>query len=225
MKSFKMMLAIGAALLMFGCAYTNKITMAPNVGKLEIAKPIPLKVALLITEESKNQIYSSPAYPDFQNDYPQYVLEPYQLPIGNAFEKAAFEIFSQVFQKVQLIRSPEEAKNTKLIFEPRLTDFSLHLAYNTITYRYYYSAMDIRCKAKVIGKIINQGKTIWEKTVETPLETEHLVYSSLLPNIVGEKASDTIILALKGLAGQMLEESIPPSRPVHGWLEEIDKQR
>ena len=70
MKSFKMMLAIGAALLMFGCAYTNKVTMAPNVGKLEIAKPIPLEVALLITEESKNQIFSSPAYPDFQNQVP-----------------------------------------------------------------------------------------------------------------------------------------------------------
>ena len=143
--------------------------------------------------------------------------------MGEAFEKAAVQIFSQVFQKVHLIRSPEEAKNSKLIFETGLADFSLKLSYNVIDYRYYYTVVDIRCQAKVRGKLINQGQTIWEKTVETPLQTEHLVNSELLSAIVGEKASDTIILALKGLASKVMEESMAPSRPPQGWLEKINK--
>ena len=51
MKSFKSMLIIGAILFISGCAYTNQIAVAPKVGSMGITKPIPLEVALLITQE------------------------------------------------------------------------------------------------------------------------------------------------------------------------------
>ncbi len=126
MKIFKLMLKIGAILFISGCAYTNQIAMAPKAERMEITKPISLEVALLITEESRSQIFKSSS-PDYPYQYPLYFIEPYQLPIGEAFEKAALQIFSQVFQKVDLIRTPEEAKNYKVILEPRLADFSVHL--------------------------------------------------------------------------------------------------
>ena len=223
MKSFKSMLKIGAILFITGCTYTTQVAMAPKVEKMEIARPIPLEAASLITEESKNQIFRSPSYPDYRHNFPLYFIEPFQLPIGEAFEKAALQIFSQVFQKVHLIRSPEEAKNSKLIIEPRLADFSLHLVHNVFSYRFYYAVVEIQCKAKVIGTLINQGRTVWQKTIEPPLEPRSQVYSDLLKNTVGEKASETIVLALKELAIKMMEESIVTPRPVRGWLEEIDQ--
>jgi hypothetical protein len=227
MKSFKSMVIIGALLFVSGCAYTNPIAVAPKVGSMGITKPIPLEVALLITQESRNQIFKSSFYPDYRFEYPLYVIEPYQLPIGEAFEKAALQVFSQVFQKVHLIRSPEEAKNYKLILEPKLADFSIHLVYNSYSVRYFYnSVVDIRSQAKVVGTLSNQGRTVWQKTFETPLETKYQVNSYLLGNTVGEQATDTVVLALKELARKMMEESqaSPQAiRPVRGWLEEINQ--
>lgn len=224
MKNFKLVLIIGAILFISGCAYTNQIGVAPKVEKMGITKPIPLEVALLITEESRNQIFKSSSYTDYPFDYPPYYIEPYQLPIGEAFEKAALQVFSQVFQKVHLIRTPEEAKNYQLILEPKLADFYLHLVYYAFGYRYQNSFVDIQCQAKVVGTLSNQGRTIWQKTFETPLEIEHPAVSELLGNMVGEQASDTVVLALKELGRKMMEESqaSPQAvRPVPGWLEEI----
>jgi hypothetical protein len=225
MKSLKLMLAIEIIFVIAGCTYTSQIAMTPKEGKMEIASPIPLEAGLLITEESKDQIFRSPPYPDFRYNPPIYYIEPYQLPIGEAFEKAAVQIFSQVFQKVHLIRSLDEAKNYRLVIEPKLADFHLHLIYNFFgEMRPYYALVEIQCKAKVVGTLINQGRTVWQKTIEPPLETRSQVYSSLLKNTVGEDASETIVLALKGLAIKIVEESIvPPRRPVRGWLEEIDQ--
>ena len=223
-KSSKSMLAIGIIFVVADCTYVGQVTMAPKVEKMEIAKPIPLEAGLLITEESKNQIFRSPSYPDYRHNYPVYFIEPYQLPIGEAFEKAAFQIFSQVFQKVHLIRSLDEAKNYRLVIEPRLADFYLHLIYNFFNeMRPYYALVEIQCKAKVNGTLINQGRTVWQKTIEPPLETRSQVYSDLLKNTVGEQASETIVLALKELAIKMMEESIVTPRPVRGWLEEINQ--
>ncbi len=83
--------------------------------------------------------------------------------------------------------------------------------------------MYIHCRAKVVGTLSNQGRTVWQKTIETPMVTEHPVLDQLLGNLVGEQASDTLVQALKDLARKMMEESQVPPRPVRGWLEEINQ--
>ena len=114
-----------------------------------------------------------------------------------------------------------------MILEPKLADFSLHLVYNSFSVRYFYnSVVDIKSQAKVVGTLSNQGRTIWQKTFETPLETEYQVNSYVLGNMVGEQATDTVVLALNELARKMMEESqaSPQAvRPVRGWLEEINQ--
>ena len=214
------MLIIGAILFVSGCAYTNQIAMAPKVERIEISKPIPLAVALLISEESRSQIFKS-SPPDYPYQYPLYFIEPYQLPIGEAFEEAALQIFSQFFQKVDLIRTPEEAKKYKVILEPKLADFSVHLVYYSLTDRHYYGVVFIHCRAKVVGTLRNQGRTVWQKTIETPMVTQYPVLDQLLGNLVGKEASDTLVQALEDLARNMMEERQVSNRPVRGWLEEI----
>jgi hypothetical protein len=185
-----------------------------------------LEAGLLITEESKKQIFRSGPNPAFQFNYPVFFLEPYQLPIGEAFEKAAVQVFSQVFLKVHPIRSLDEARNYPLVLEPKLTGFDFRLVYFHWGMWPPYTGVDIQGQAKVSGTLISQGRKIWEKTIEPPLGTRYQVYTELAKNTVGEEASERIIRALQGLALKMVEEStVMPSPPYRGWLQEMDQSK
>jgi hypothetical protein len=96
-------LFVGLVLLNTGCTsfIRNRISLTPQVGSLEFESAIPLEAALLITEESGNRLFMSSTYPDYKVNAPVCLLEPYQLPIGRAFESAALEVFAQVFKKIK----------------------------------------------------------------------------------------------------------------------------
>jgi hypothetical protein len=222
MKTFFSILTIGAVLLS-GCAtdFSYKGKMTPQVAKIAVGKSIPLEAGLLITPESGDQIYKSPLFPDYRGNAIIYNIEPFQLPIGQAFEEASIQIFSQIFQKVHLIRKAEEAKNYPVVIEPKLADFYLFLFYSNYGLRIYNEYVDGKCSVKVTGTLMAQGRPIWQKSIETPLETNRWVNSYWLIDNVSGLASDTIVLALKELAYLILKESIGPPPPARGWLEEI----
>ena len=199
--------------------------MTPHVEKIEIGRPIPLDAGLLITEETRNQIFKSPRYPDFKGNFVIYYIEPYQLPIGEAFEEASLKIFSQIFQKVHLIRNAEEGKNYPVVIEPKLNDFSLSLFYFNIGPYNYNELVDGRCSVKVSGTLLSQRRPIWQKSIETPPATQSWVNSDWLIDNVSELASDTIVQALKELALLMEKESKGPTPPGRGWLEGIGEKR
>lgn len=203
------MLWIVGIIILSGCVYVNQLTMTPKVEKLQIDNPIPLEVGLLITEESKKKIFRSDNYPNYNFSRPLYYLEPYQLPIGEAFERAALEIFSQVFRKVHLLRSLDEAKGLSMVLDLRLEAFDLNMIHSYFggSSRYYNASVEIKSQAKISGALIKEGKTIWQKTVDSPMDGQRQVYSVLLKNTVSEQASGSIVSALKGLAQKMMEES------------------
>ena len=214
---------ITGAVLFTGCAYDSgyKGKMIPHVEKIEIEKPIPLEVGLLITQESRDRIFKSPPYPDYRGNFIIFPIEPYQLPIGQAFEEASLQTFSQIFQKVHLIRNAEEAKNYPVVIEPKLADFYLSLFYFNYGGRIDRELVDGQCFVKVTGTLFSQRRPIWQKSFETPLEAKNWVNSDWLINNVSELASDTIVLALKELAFLMEKESVGPPPTPRGWLEEI----
>jgi hypothetical protein len=216
---------MGAFILSGGCVLQSnyQIALVPEVGTIGIDKTIPLEVGLLISEETRGSVFTSAPYPDRRLGSSIYTLEPYQLPIGQAFEKAALQIFSRVFEKVTLLRTSEEARNYPVVFEPKLEDFYLHLDYYRYARLYPSEVVDGQCKARVTGTLINRGSPIWQKRIETPAKTERWVSDDWLGKSVGELASDTIVLALKDLAYRMVEESKPPQKSTPGWLEEIDR--
>jgi hypothetical protein len=225
MRQIFLLVLLGSFVFTGGCAYqhTYQIPLAPQVGNMGIDKPIPLAVGLLISEESRNRIFTSAPYPDRQLGNPIFSLEPYQLPIGQAFEKAAVDIFPRVFQKVTFLRTPEEAGNYPVVLEPRLEDFSLQLAYYQYLAGPRSELVDGRCKVRIAATLTSRGNPVWQKKIETPLKTERWVGDYWLGKSVGELASETIVLALKDLAYRLVEESQPPAQPTRGWLEEIDR--
>jgi hypothetical protein len=222
MKILITIMIIGT-MLFTGCAsdFSYKAKMTPHVEPIEIGKPIPLEAGLLITQESRERIFKSPPYPDYRGNFIIYHIEPYQLPIGRAFEEASLQTFSQIFQKVHLIRNAEEAKNYPVVIEPKLADFNLSLFYSNYGLYIYNELVDGQCRVKITGTLSNQGRPIWQKSIETPLETKHWVNSHWLINDVSELASDTIVLALKELAFLMEKESVNPPPAARGWLEDI----
>jgi hypothetical protein len=222
---FIMMIAI-----MSGCAkIPYSVPMSPKVEPLE-GRKIPLEAALLITPEAKGRIFRSPDYPNFMGQFVVYGIEPYQLPVGEAFEKACLETFLQIFEKVTLIRKAEEGKNYRLVIEPQLNDFYLDLFYtNTGSDRLgiYSEIVDEKCQVKVSGTLKSYGRTIWERPLETPMEKLQRVNNFQLRNQVAAFASDTIVEAVKMLADQIIQESQtpPPAKPFRNWMEQIGPNR
>ena len=169
---------LGVFLFNGGCVHQQpyQIPLAPEVGAIGLDRPMPSEVGLLIDEASRDRIFSSAPDPDRRfGDDPLYKLEPYQLAIGQAFEKAALEIFSRVFRKVTLLRTLEEARNQPLVIEPKLEDFYFHLAYSVYAlYRPRTELVDGQCKVAVAGTLFNRGNPVWQKRVETPIKTDKL---------------------------------------------------
>ena len=226
MKNILVIMIVGA-FFFTGCAnYSGyQAKMTPRVEKIELGKPIPLEAGLLITEETRSQVFKSPPYPDYKGNFIVYSIEPYRLPLGQAFEEASLKIFSQIFEKVHLIRNAEEGQNYPVVIKLKLSDFTLSLFYFRHGLYIYDELVDGRCSVKVTGTLLSQRRPIWQKSIETPLETNHWVNSHWLIDNVSGLASDTIVLALKELAFLMERESQEPSPPVRGWLEGIGGKR
>jgi hypothetical protein len=226
MKNILVIMIVGAFFFTSCANYSGyQAKMTPRVEKIEIGKPIPLEAGLLITEETRSQIFKSPPYPDYKGNFIIYSIEPYRLPIGRAFEEASLKIFSQIFEKVHLIRDAEEGQNYQVVIEPKLSDFFLSLFYFRHGLYIYDELVDGRCSVKVTGTLLSQGRPIWQKSIETPLATQSWVNSYQLIDNVSELASDTIVLALKELAFLMEKESQGAPPPVRGWREEIGGKR
>jgi hypothetical protein len=224
MKIFKLILMIGVVLISTNCAYNgiNQIPIPPTVTKADLGSPFPLEAGLLISEKDKEQIFQSQSLPDIQNEYHLNILEPYRLPVGQAFEEASVNIFSQIFQKIHLIRSLEEGKNYPLIIEPKLTGFDFRLIYSSYPSLWRYNVVILaRSQVKVFCSLITQNRIIWQNSVSTPVIFQDWFDDYQLGKNVGDIASETITKALEELASKMTEGSRKP-QAVHGWLQEVN---
>jgi hypothetical protein len=224
MKIYKLILILGAALISSSCAYNkiDQIPITPPLVKTDFGKPFPLEAGLLITEQTREQVFQSKPVPDMMTDYLWGVLEPYRLPVGQAFEEASIQIFSKIFQKIHLIRSLEEGKKYPLIIEPKLLDFGFRLRYATFYNGWSYLVMvDAWSQAKVSGTLKIHDRAIWQNSVNTPVINQRWFDNYQLRKNVGQEASQTITQALEALAVIMAEESRKP-QAARGWLEELN---
>lgn len=224
MKVFKLILILGAALIICSCAY-NKLELIPMPApkaKGELGKPLSIEAGLLIDQQTREKVFQSRSHPDFMTDYAYGVFEPYQLPVGQVMEEASVQIFSRMFQKVHLIRSLEEGKKYPLIIQVKLDNFDMHLRYASIYANYsYQTRIYASSRAKVSGVLKIQDREIWQNSAEIG-EINDLWFDEYYPKEkVGEKATETITLAVGKLALIMAEESRKP-QAVRGWLFEVE---
>lgn len=224
MKDIKLILMIGLALISTSCVYNkiNPIPMTPQFVHKDLGNPFPFEAGLLITEQTRAQVFRSQSIPDIATNYVWETLEPYQLPVGQAFEEASIYIFSRIFQKVHLIRTLEEGKKYPIIIEPKLHDFDFHLRYANLIHRSSNQVViDARSQAKVSCSLKIDSRVIWQNSVKTPVIYQRWFDHYGLRKNVGDLSSERITQALEELAVIMTEESRKP-QAARGWLEELN---
>jgi len=173
----------GAPLFLAGCG-AIKVPVTPHVEKVSIEEVLPVEAALLITEEAASYVYSGkPQWDPF--------ARPFEYPLGQALQKASVDAFSQVFKKVVLVRTIDDAKNYKVVIKPEIKDFSFSFP------GYGFVAFAVsRIKVKV--SLYSRETKIWEKTVESPKQKRSI--QKLDWSDFGESASAALVYTFKKIA-------------------------
>jgi S1-C subfamily serine protease len=104
--------------MLTGCAIAVPIT--PKANLVEARQKIPLQVGLLITEETRDYVFRG---------YPRSFVgraRPHEFPLGRALEQSSLLTFSQIFEKVTVIRTHEQARNFEAIVQPEVDSFDFY---------------------------------------------------------------------------------------------------
>jgi hypothetical protein len=176
---------------------TIKVPMAPDVGKLQIEKKLPVEAGLLITEKNKNYVFEGKPE-SFTGG-----ARAHEFPLGAALEKASFQAFSQVFKKVHLVRTRQQANEYKIFIEPEIEDF--HFRYNQLSYAGF--AVAVLSKIKVHVTLASGETKVWEKSIESPEQKKGpWVFNPGYEKEVGESASAALVFTLKTIASEIAQD-------------------
>ncbi len=167
-----------------GC--TVKVPMTPDVGHLGVNEKLPVNAALLITEDTRNYVFKG------NPESLAMSARPHEFPLGKALEQASIKIFPQIFQKVELVRTPSEAGQYKVVIEPEIEDFHFH---------YDNFGFIASSRIKVHVTLVSKGTKIWEESLESP---EQKKGPYLQPEQgIGEAASDALVYTLKKIGKEI----------------------
>ena len=173
-----------------GCVV--KVPLSSDIPNLQFGKKLPLEVALLITEETRNYIFKG------KPDTLVASGGSYEIAFGEALEKTSLEIFSQVFDKITLVRTPEEAiKYYKLFIEPKVEDYHFRFTAPFLGRRHVFSKIIIH------ARVGSRDVTIKEESVESPEYESRLAESTGL----GDTTSDALVYSLGRIAIQLGEDA------------------
>lgn len=192
-------------LALTSCA-TN-VRMSPVVSNLGIEKKIPVEAALLITEETKNYVFWG--RPD---SFVGWGLVHY-FPLGRSLEEASLEFFSQVFEKVSVVRKWSQSAKYKIVIEPRIEDF--HFRY---LFSWFIPPAISRIKLKM-SVWDDKNSKIWEKSLESP-EIEDVGNSGNQMSPAGSSASNALVQTLQKLTEEMMKDPL-----INNYLASIKEER
>jgi hypothetical protein len=195
-------------LVLFGFSFWGCITLPKeiyvplnaDVEGLRVYKKIPVRAALLISEEDKNYVYKgTPSGFRLSNIV-------HVFPLGEALEKDSVQIFSQIFRGVQVVRTPAEAQNFKIVIAPKMEDFSFRYDEGGISFTTTYIIPTAAIKVKTT--VYSAGTRIWERSVKSPEQTKRIAYYAGFTNEneMGEVASQALIYVLKKIAEELVQD-------------------
>jgi hypothetical protein len=164
--------------------------MDPYVGTGFIKGTLPVEAALLITEEAGRYVYrGKPLGDPFSRAF--------EYPLGEALQRASVDAFSQVFKKLVLVRTLDDAKNYRIVIKPAIEDFQFSFP------RYTFVGYAV---SKITVKVIlcSGGARIWERTAESP--EQRRVIKNIGWSDFGECASAALVYTLKDIADEISTE-------------------
>lgn len=170
-----------------GC--TAFIPMSPKIGELILLKPIPVEVALLVTDEARSYVYSGRPS-SFAGS-----AGTLQFPLGQALETVSMDAFSQVFQKVVLVRTLSDAQRYPAYIQSTVEKFDFHIEMGS------NSPLVVQSTTRVA--LMDANAKVWDRVESN--ETRALKVGSLQEHW-GEAASDNIVTSIKRAATAMSED-------------------
>ena len=178
-----------------GCAV--KVPLSPDIPNLQFGKKLPVEAALLITEETRNYIFTG------RSDSLTGRGTSYELAFGETLETTSIEIFSQIFDKIAVVRTLEEAKKYKIYVEPKIEDF--HFSFSTDKVP-LFGQIIVFSRIKVHIKAGSHDVTIKEESVESP-EAQGKPGVFKAENDLGGSASAALVYSLSKIAIQLSEDA------------------
>jgi hypothetical protein len=179
-------LVLPALILTTGC--TMSIPMSPKIGELVLLKPIPIEVALLVTDETHNYVYRSRPS-SFAGS-----ATPFEFPLGQALETVSMDAFSQVFQKVVLVRTLTEARRYPVYIEPSIDEFDFHYE------PFDSSPLVVKLAARVV--LMDAGSKVWERVESSQIRG---LRSGNHRQLWGDAANESLVTCVKKIAMAMSE--------------------
>ena len=141
-----------------GC--TMHVPMHTTVPDLQVSNKIPLRAALLISEELRAFMFRGNPE-SFTGGGNEFVF-----PLGGQLEKAAQDAFSQIFRQVTVVRARPHAKDVEILVEPGIVDF--HFRFDQLSYAGFAMAAVAKIRVKVT---LTDGRVaVWARDVESPEE-------------------------------------------------------
>jgi hypothetical protein len=189
LKTVSIVIAIGW--LGLGC--TIKVPMHPEVSSIEPKWHMAVEAALFIPEDSPNYFFKG---------YPESVTASarlHEFPLGPALEKVCVDTFSQMFEKVTVLRRREEAKDFPIVIEPRIEWFEFELGFLTPSYTSTIS---------LTVNVTSGHKVVWMKSRSDRAESQ-LSWSKVLvwEEGLGNSASKALASAVGRIAAEMATDA------------------
>ena len=219
MKHWTILGVISLMIFAGGCANTLQVSVEPPIGKMGISKPLPLKGALYISSGTRNYRYKSPEYIPSSPMFNFESIRPFELPVGEAFARAADQTFSQLFQEIQVINNYSRDDPIPLIIEARIEEFRLTLEYATFGYRPRGSGLlDVQGIIKARLRLIRPGKSPWEKVYAVQIPPDRVAVNPWTEEAVGKRVGEAIASLFEGIALELGNEPEMPREPLQRWL-------
>jgi len=179
-----------SAVLLSGVLFTSgcsiRVPVSAGVGRISVSSKLAGKAALLITDETSNYVFQG------NPEGMAYGARPHEFPFGQALEDASIEALSQVFEKLDVVRTHDEAARYPFMITPEITEFRFSYPNFGLA-----SAANMRIKAT----LSSGSETIWEKEVAAPEQRKGMGVDEM-----GRAASEALSIAVKQLAREMASD-------------------
>ncbi len=183
--------------MLSGSGCVVKAPLSPDIPNLQFGKKLPVEAALLITEETREYIFTG------RSDSLTGRGTSYELAFGETLEKTSVEIFSQIFDKIAVVRTLEEAIKFKIYVEPKIEDF--HFSFSTYKIP-LYGAIIVSSRIKVHMRAGSRDVIIKEESVESPeYQSKPGVFKT--EKDLGGTASAALVNTLGKFAIQLSEDA------------------
>jgi hypothetical protein len=182
-------LCVLALIIVAGC--TKFIPMSPKIGELVLLKPIPVEVALLVTDETRNYVYRG--RPSSLTGS----AGTLEFPLGQALETVSMDAFSQVFRKVVVVRTLSDAQRYPAHIKPSVEAFDFRIE--------PFNSSPFLVKLTMRVALMDANAQVWERVEANQTRA---LRSGDLARLWGEAATENLVTSMKKIAMVMSEDPV-----------------